>query len=109
MKLHLSVAESMRRKPDNDINKIRKKHMIVEKLQFPKSKVIDIDATQPLNEEILQISTYLDEYVSSNKKASNLKRKQFVEQVQQKDEISSEKTQMNIENMFQNDNSINDR
>ena len=29
IKLHLSVEESMRRKPDNDINKIRMKHKIV--------------------------------------------------------------------------------
>ena len=55
VKLHLSVEESMRRKPNNDINKIKNKHDIVNSLMFPHSVVIDIDATQPIDKEKSQI------------------------------------------------------
>ena len=55
IKLHLSVEESMRRKPDNNIDKIKAKHTIVENLKFPESEVVDVDATQPLEQEITQI------------------------------------------------------
>ena len=54
-KLLLSPEESVRRKPENDINIIRKKHEIIKNLSFPDSDVYIIDASQPYNDEILQI------------------------------------------------------
>ena len=87
LKLHLSVEESMRRKPDNDINKIIKKHMIVENLRFPGSKILDIDATQALDKEIEQISTYIEDFSLNNFKRSDSIRQEFLTRIQGKDNI----------------------
>lgn len=85
IKLQLSVEESMRRKPDNDINKLKIKHKIIDKLKFPKSKVIEVDATQPLEQEILEISTHLGEFVLCNTIGNKNERQRFIEQIQEKE------------------------
>lgn len=83
VKLQLPVEESMRRKPDNDINKLRIKHQIINQLKFPKSKVIEIDATQPLNQEISEISSHLNEFIINVDK--NTERQNFLNQIRYMD------------------------
>lgn len=56
-KLQLSPEESIRRRPNDNINVITRKHNIVKALEFPSSKVMDINAVQPYNEELIQIKT----------------------------------------------------
>lgn len=102
VKLHLPVEESMRRKPDNDINKIRKKHMIVENLQFPQSKVIDIDATQNLGEEISQIYTQIGEYSLKNKE-NNVRKRDFIKQIKDINVTQAIESQNDRSNMLEED------
>lgn len=54
-KLHLPPEESVRRKPDHTLEEVAAKAAITPKLVFANSKVFDIDATQPYEEELLQI------------------------------------------------------
>lgn len=54
-KLLLSPEESKRRRPNDNIEIIRRKHDIVKSLIFPSSVVIEIDAEQPYGKEILLI------------------------------------------------------
>ena len=89
IKLHLSVKESMRRKPDNDIDKIERKHMIVENLKFPKSKIVDIDATQPLEREIEEIYSYIEDFKSNL--SVDKKRDEFIKQIQKVNGINEQK------------------
>ena len=56
-KLQLSPEESIRRRPNDNINMITRKHNIVKALEFPSSKVVEISAVQPYNEELIQIKT----------------------------------------------------
>ena len=105
IRLHLSVEESMRRKPENDINKIKRKHMIVENLKFPKSEVIDIDATQPLEQEITQIYTYIEDYLFENNPTTKDKRQEFVKLIQQFDSIETDRISENRKNILERDNS----
>ena len=54
-KLLLPPEESVRRKPDHTLEEVRPKAEITEKLVFDHSEVINIDATQPYEQEILEI------------------------------------------------------
>lgn len=54
-KLILPPEESIRRKPDHTIEEVRPKAEITGKLKFENSKVIDIDATQNYDQELLEI------------------------------------------------------
>lgn len=54
-KLILSPEESKRRRPDDNIDIIRRKHNIVKSLMFSSSVVREIDAEQPYEKEILLI------------------------------------------------------
>lgn len=54
-KLVLPPEESIRRKPFEDFEAVKIKATITEKLEFPKSTVHIIDATQDYNEEVLEI------------------------------------------------------
>lgn len=54
-KLLLPVEESMRRKPFEDRESVTRKSIITPQLVFENSKVYDIDATLPFNEEMLEI------------------------------------------------------
>ena len=62
-KLLLPPEESIRRKPENDINIIRKKHEVIKNLSFPESDVYIIDAAQPYNDEILQIKEIIWQHI----------------------------------------------
>ncbi len=104
VKLHLSVEESMRRKPDNDINKMKKKHTIVETLKFPNSEVIDIDANQPIEQEISQIYTYIEEYSSRNSPIIKDKKQEFLKQIQQINSVETRLMQEDKNNMMERDN-----
>ena len=54
-KLQLSPEESIRRRPNDNIDVITRKHNIVKALEFPSSKVMEISAVQPYHEELNQI------------------------------------------------------
>lgn len=54
-KLLLSPEESIHRKPFENLMNVSRKHEITKQLQFPKSKVIIIDAEQDYEKEILFI------------------------------------------------------
>lgn len=54
-KLILSPEESVRRKPDHTLEEVAPKANITPKLVFANSHVVDIDAAQPYEQEILQI------------------------------------------------------
>lgn len=54
-KLMLSPEESIRRKPNNDYETIKKKNQIIKSLVFNDSDVVSVDATMPFDEEILFI------------------------------------------------------
>ncbi|MBQ9117469.1 MAG: hypothetical protein IJY04_10630 [Clostridia bacterium] len=54
-KLLLPPEESVRRKPDHTIEEVAPKAAITEKLVFENSTVVDIDATQPYDSELLEI------------------------------------------------------
>ena len=104
IKLHLSVEESMRRKPDNDIEKIKIKHMIIENLKFPESKVIDVDATQPLEKEIIQIHTCVEDYLR-NQYRNNDERQEFIRQLKSVESVKSYRLSENKKNILERDNS----
>lgn len=54
-KLMLSPEESMRRKPHENGESIKQKHEIIKTLDFKSSSVYNIDATQPYEDELLEI------------------------------------------------------
>lgn len=54
-KLVLAPEESIRRKPDHSLEDVSQKAEITEKLVFERSKVVEIDASQPYDQEILAI------------------------------------------------------
>ena len=58
-KLLLSPEESMKRKPDHDYNEIKVKSDITEKLEFPNSIVVNVDATMPYEEELKLIKSHI--------------------------------------------------
>ena len=104
IKLHLPIEESMRRKPDNDIEKIKIKHMIVENLKFPESKVIDVDATQPLEQEIIQIHTYVEDYLKYPYR-NNDERQEFIRHLKSVQNVKSDRLSENRKNVLEKDNS----
>lgn len=54
-KLILTPEESVRRKPDHTLEEVAPKANITPKLEFKNSHVVEIDAAQPYEQEILQI------------------------------------------------------
>ena len=54
-KLLLPPEESIRRKPQENYESVKRKHKIIKQMQFPDSVVCDIDATMDYNEELRQI------------------------------------------------------
>lgn len=58
-KLMLPIEESMRRKPDESIEIIMKKHNIIDALEFPGSEVHIVDATQKYSCELVEIKKYI--------------------------------------------------
>jgi len=49
-KLHVPLEVAMQRKPDHNVENIKQKAEITSQLRFAESKVVDIDASQPLIE-----------------------------------------------------------
>lgn len=62
-KLIISPEESVRRKPENKLEVIKQKHEIIKSLQFDGSDVYVIDATMPLEEEILMIKQIIWDHI----------------------------------------------
>ena len=58
-KLILPVEESLRRKPEEEMENLNIKHRITEQLTFPNSKVYEIDATQDYKRELIQVKCIL--------------------------------------------------
>ena len=58
-KLILSPEESIRRKPFEDIDIVRRKHLITEQLKFPNSTVFLVDANQEYNQEVIYIKNQI--------------------------------------------------
>ena len=62
-KLIIPPEESVRRKPENKLDTMKKKHELIKALQFPGSDVYIIDATMPYEEEILLIKNIIWEHI----------------------------------------------
>ena len=58
-KFMLSPEESLRRKPQENYESVCRKHEIIKSLEFPNSKVFVIDATQPYEQELIQIKNII--------------------------------------------------
>lgn len=54
-KLLLSPEESLKRKPEEDLSLVRKKHEIIKDMKFEKADCYDIDATMDYEKELIQI------------------------------------------------------
>lgn len=59
LKLLLPPEESIRRKPFENIGRIREKHRITQELVFPNSLVYEIDATQPYQQELIEVKNII--------------------------------------------------
>ena len=59
IKLILPPEESIRRKPQENIELIRKKHEIIKSLQFDNSHVYEIDATDFFDKELIRIKNII--------------------------------------------------
>lgn len=62
-KLMLSPEESLKRKPEENIDVVRKKHEIIKKMDFAKDESIVVDATMPFDDEIRLIKNRIWEYI----------------------------------------------
>lgn len=58
-KFMLSPEESLRRKPQENYESVCRKHEIIKSLEFPNSKVFVIDATQPYDQELIQVKNLI--------------------------------------------------
>lgn len=59
IKLVLPPEESIRRKPFENYEAVKVKHEIINNMEFPNSSVYLIDATQPYNQEIIEIKNII--------------------------------------------------
>ncbi len=66
VKLLLPVEESLRRKPFEKEELIRRKAEITKNLEFNTSQVYEIDATQPYQQELLEIKKIIWNYIVEN-------------------------------------------
>lgn len=64
-KMTLPPDESLRRKPEESLEKITQKHYIVENLRFENSKVVFIDATEVFSKEIRSIHLAIWDFISN--------------------------------------------
>lgn len=62
-KLMLSPEESIRRKPFENYEGVKRKHEIIKSLRFPGSTVYEIDATQDYEQEIIQIKNIIWQHI----------------------------------------------
>lgn len=63
IKLLLPPEESIRRKPQENLDAVRQKHEIVKSLEFKSSDVYTIDATMPFNEELVMIKNIIWQHI----------------------------------------------
>lgn len=66
IKLMLPPEESIRRKPQENIELVRKKHEIIKSLQFVDSSVYEIDATEVFDIELIRIKRIIWEEIIKN-------------------------------------------
>ncbi|MCQ2480265.1 MAG: hypothetical protein MJ120_06435 [Clostridia bacterium] len=59
IKLMLSPEESIRRKPQENYEMVKRKHEIIKALEFPKSSVYTVDVTQKYDAEIIEIKNII--------------------------------------------------
>lgn len=59
IKLMLSPEESIRRKPHENYEMVKKKHEIIKSLKFKKAKVYIVDATQNYENELIEIKNII--------------------------------------------------
>lgn len=71
-KLILSAEESYRRKPDHDKNDILKKEKITQELIFKDSYVININANQSYNDELVNIKNIIWRYIVEKNREFNI-------------------------------------
>lgn len=62
-KLLLPPEESIRRKPQESLEAVTKKHEIVKSLEFDGSDVYEIDATMPFEEEMIMIKNIIWQHI----------------------------------------------
>ena len=63
LKLVLPPEESIRRKPQENLEAVRQKHDIVKSLEFSGSDVYTIDATMPFEEEMVMIKNIIWQHI----------------------------------------------
>ena len=63
IKLLLPPEESIRRKPQENLDAVREKHEIVKSLKFVNSDVYTIDATMPFEEELVLIKNIIWQHI----------------------------------------------
>lgn len=63
IKLMLSPEESIRRKPHEDYEMVKRKHEVVKSLKFDSAKVYLIDATQDYEKELIEIKNIIWDYL----------------------------------------------
>ena len=68
IKLKLSPEESIRRKPEEDIENVNIKHFIIESLVFPLSENHTIDATMPYERELIEVKKIIWARIEKNSK-----------------------------------------
>lgn len=73
-------------------------------MKFPESKVIDIDATQPLEQEIIQIHTCVEDYLKYPYR-NNDERQEFKRQIKSVESVKSYKLSENKKNILEKDTS----
>ena len=65
-KLMLTPEESIRRKPQERYETVKKKHEIIKKLKFDDSEVHEINALQDYDQELLQIKQLIWQHIKSS-------------------------------------------
>ena len=62
-KLLLPPEESIKRKPQESLEAVTKKHEIVKSLEFEGSDVYEIDATMPFEEEMIMLKNIIWQHI----------------------------------------------
>ena len=58
-KLCITVEETMRRKPSENLESVKEKHEIVNEMSFPDSKVFEINAAKDYQQEMIEIKNII--------------------------------------------------
>lgn len=57
VRLHVPVDVALRRKPEHDVEEVRTKVDLTDKIEFPGATVVDVDASAPYDEVIRSVKT----------------------------------------------------